>query len=88
MAVILGRLQDCVILADKVAYSQAIRAEWDKLAEGPNAKPFAISELLDKFPIDARYPWSHGEWAADYSRLETVPGTSQFVHALSWRRSM
>lgn len=63
------RPEDCVTIADKVAFSNMMRERYDKLAEY-DSKPSDILDF-DRFPpLDPRYPWMHPEWAADFSRSE------------------
>jgi hypothetical protein len=62
------RPQDCVTINDKVAYSNMVRELWENIPY--DAPPSGVSDLLDKYPFDPAYPWSHPEWSANYARIE------------------
>jgi hypothetical protein len=63
------RADQCVTLADKIAFSLAVRAKFDALRDDPWAAPEEFSALMDQYD-DPDCAWSHPEWAASYARAE------------------
>jgi hypothetical protein len=62
------RPEDCKTLLQKIAFSNMVRELWESIPY--DAPPSAIGDLLDKFPYNPDYPWSHPEWSAYYARTE------------------
>jgi hypothetical protein len=60
----------CVTIAQKVAYSVKIREKYEALQGAPWAGPEQLTEIMDRYPFDARYPWTHPTWAEDWARAE------------------
>ena len=65
------RADQCVTLADKIAFSLMVRARYEALQGDPWAGPEQLSALMDEYhDPDGNFPWSHPEWAASYARAE------------------
>ena len=58
------RAEDCHTIEDQLAFSQAVRAQWDALGDGwMDSPPSDIGAL----PLpDPKYPWSHPEWCEHF----------------------
>ena len=63
------RPQDCVTLADKIAFSDMMRERWQSIPY--DAPPDAILDF-DKYPMFdyLRYPFAHPEWSINHARSE------------------
>jgi hypothetical protein len=65
------RADQCVTLADKIAFSLMVRSKIEALQGDPWAGPEQFSDLWDQYGTDYEsYPWCHPEWAANYARAE------------------
>jgi hypothetical protein len=63
------RADQCVTLADKIAYSLAVRAKLEALQNDPWASPEDFHNLMTRDDHE-KHPWCLPEFAATWARAE------------------
>jgi hypothetical protein len=53
------RPEDCVSIAQKVAFSLMVREKFEALANDPWSAPSDLGVLMDRYPHDPAMPWTH-----------------------------
>lgn len=64
------RPEDCHTIAQKVAYSMRLREIYEATVCAFDAPPSALSDFLDRYPYNRRYPWTGPEFAEEWSKKE------------------